>query len=107
MSPRNFADGWRGDLPKITDPLALETVRNCLETDGPIIVEHWLYYGGSAPERMIFDEFEKFMEYLDVHTRPGDAIQIWNYPDACRNDNVLTFGKYPDSDGLVPPGGAY
>jgi hypothetical protein len=100
-------DDWRGDGPKITDPTTLEVIRHCLETDGPIIVEHWFFYGGRTPDRMIFDEFQEFIAYLDVNARAGDSIHIWNYPNACRNDNELAYGKYPDGEGLVPRGGAY
>ena len=37
----------------------------------------------------------------------SDAIYVWRYDALCRYDKVLTHGKCPDADGLIPKRGAY
>lgn len=100
-------DDWSAQGAKITSPESLEAIRKALEEDGPIIVEHWFYRGASAPDRLFFDEFAAFMEYLNKQAAAGDAIHVWNFPAVCRDDNRLTGGKCPDDDGRVPNSGAY
>jgi hypothetical protein len=104
---RSEDDDWTVDGRKITASEVLETVRQCLENEGPIIVEHWYYRGSCAPDRSVFDDYEAFVEYLDAHASAGDAIHVWSFAAVCRNDNELASGKCPDEDGLVPRQGAY
>jgi hypothetical protein len=104
---RSEADDWTVDGRKITASEVLEAVRQCLENEGPIIVEHWYYRGSSAPDRSVFDDYEVFVEYLNTHAHAGDAIHVWSFAAVCRNDNELASGKCPDEDGLVPRQGAY
>jgi hypothetical protein len=106
MAFRSEADNWSRSGRNIISDDRLELIRATMEESG-IIVEHWFYRGGSAPERLVFDDFEKFQEYLDGNASPGDAFHVWRYDELCRNDNSLTTGKYPDTDGSVPEGGAY
>ncbi|MEX0716546.1 MAG: hypothetical protein WD066_08165 [Planctomycetaceae bacterium] len=100
-------DGWTAEGTKITAPAALETIRQCLDEEGPIIVEHWFYRGLCAPERMVFEDFEAFAAYLDAHAIAGDAIHVWSFAAVCRDDNRLEYGKCPDENGQVPQRGAY
>jgi len=106
MNYRNEADEWGTEAPIITSPECLAAIREVME-QSPIIVEHWFYRGGRAPDRLVFDDYETFEEYLRTRTRPGDAIHVWRYDGLCQDDNVLTHGKCPDTDGLVPKRGAY
>ena len=48
---RNEDDGWTAEGRRITAPEALEAIRRCLEDEGPIIVEHWFYFGSRSPDR--------------------------------------------------------
>ena len=73
----------------------------------PLIVEHRFYRGASALVRLIFDDFGRLDEYLRTQTRIGDSVWVWRYDALCRDDNPLTQGKIPDSDGFVPKGGPY
>jgi hypothetical protein len=91
---------------RIISPEPLAAIRETLE-HSPVIMEHWFYRGSCAPDRFIFDDYDKFEEYLRTRTRPGDANHVWRYDSLCRDDNVLTHGKCPDTDGLVPKKGAY
>ena len=104
---RNDADEWVPDGRKITSQENLDAIRKTLESDGPIIVEHWFYYGSRAPDRLVFDDFDEFNEYLNANTIAGDAFHVWNFAAVCRDDNELASGKCPDDGGLVPRRGAY
>jgi hypothetical protein len=98
---------WTADGRQITSSEALAAIRRCLEDEGPLIVEHWFYRGSCAPDRSVFDSYEAFGEYLDSRAAAGDAIHVWSFAAACRDDNELASGKRPDDDGLVPRRGAY
>jgi hypothetical protein len=104
---RSEADNWSANGSKITEPAKLEAIRRTLNDEGPIIVEHWFYHGATAPERLIFEDFDEFETWLNEHTYAGDAIDVWSWATACRPDTRLTEGKCPDDDGLVPKAGAY
>lgn len=100
-------DNWSLEGSRINDPEKLETIRRTLSEEGPIIVEHWFYHGASAPERLVFEEFDRFETWLHEHTFAGDAVDIWSWAATCRPGQRLVEGKCPDDQGLVPKGGAY
>ena len=100
-------DDWRSDGSKIVAPEKFAIIREVLENKSCIVVVHWLYRGSSAPERMIFDDFQKFQKYLRTRTSGGDAIDVWSMHDVCTPQNRVAEGKIPDLDGRVPAGGAY
>ncbi|MBI3464439.1 MAG: hypothetical protein HY000_15495 [Planctomycetes bacterium] len=87
-------------------PERLHLIREVLE-QSPVILEHWFYRAGRAPDRLVFDDYEALEACLRTRTCPGDAIHVWRYEALCRDDNSLTHGKCPDTDGLVPKRGAY
>ena len=107
MKVRIDADDWTPDGRKILSAENLELIRQTLEDEGPIILEHWHYYGASAPDRFIFDDFDAFIEYVQNKARIGDAFHVWSYGSVCRDENELASGKFPDEDGCVPRRGAY
>jgi hypothetical protein len=98
---------WSREGHNILSPERLAAIRHVLENVGPVIVEHWFYYGGRSPDRLVFEDCDAFMEYLRAKARPGDALFIWEFSRVCRDDNKLANGKYPDGEGRVPKGGAY
>jgi hypothetical protein len=104
---RNDAHAWSSDGEKITDERKLEMIRQVLDKTGPILMEHWFYCGSCAPERMVFDDYDRFIEYLQLHAKAGDAIHVWDLDGLLRADNTLAHGKCPAEDGTVPRGGAY
>lgn len=107
MKVRIEADEWLPDGPKVFSAENLETIRKTLEDEGPIILEHWHYYGARAPGRFVFDDFDDFMEYVKGRAGTGDAFHVWSYAAVCRDDNEIAGGKFPDGDGYVPRKGAY
>jgi hypothetical protein len=104
---RNEADDWNPDGSKITAPEKLEAIKETLERKGPVIVEHWHYRGSSGPDRLVFDDYEELLEWLNEKTSAGDAIDVWSWTDVCKLEQRLTEGKCPDEHGLVPRHGAY
>jgi hypothetical protein len=98
---------WSSERHNILSPDRLSAIREVLENSGPIIVEHWFYYGSCSPDRIVFDDYDKFLDYLNAKARPGDALYVWSFAQVCRDDNSLVDGKYPDRHGRVPKGGAY
>jgi hypothetical protein len=105
MTLRVESDRW-GPGPNILSPEHLEQLRAALE-DTPVIVEHWFYRGSSAPDRHVFDDFEKLEAYLRTRTTPGDDIWAGRFDTLCRNENSLVHGKVPDTDGAVPASAPY
>jgi hypothetical protein len=98
---------WTADGRSILAPDRLAAIRRVLDEVGPVVVEHWFYYGGRSPDRRVFEDYDEFLAYLQANARPGDAVYVWDFAAACRNDNALADGKYPDAEGRVPKGGAY
>jgi hypothetical protein len=106
MSFKNPADNWTLSGPNILAPENLATLRERLEK-GPVIVEHWFYYAGRSPDRLVFDDYEDLEEYLKHRSAPGDSLWVWDYSSLCRDENYLVRGKRPDEEGRVPEKGAY
>lgn len=101
------ADDWSVDGRNILTPDRLEAIRRVLEDVGPVIIEHGHYRRARSRTRLIFEDYEKFTEYLATRAGPGDAFWVWDFFACCRDDNSLANGKYPDAGGRVPKGGAY
>ena len=101
------ADLWSVGGERINTPENLRAIRKVLEDVGPIIVEHWFYRRSSAPDRIVFDDFEDFEKYLNHEPRAGDKIQVWSFAEVCTPKNALASGKCPDDQGRVPKKGSY
>lgn len=106
MTTHNPADEWGKEASNILVEDKLALIRQTLE-QSPIIVEHWFYCRGCAPDRLVFDDYEQFEEYLKSKVAPGDSIWTWRFDALCKENNALVHGKYPDESGLVPKKGAY
>jgi hypothetical protein len=107
MKVRVETDDWTPDGRKILSAENLAIIRKTLEDEGPIIVEHWFYRGSRAPDRLIFDDFDLFVQHLQTNSAIGDAFHVWSYVSVCKNENEIASGKFPDDDGCVPRKGAY
>jgi hypothetical protein len=106
MTFQNPDDRWTLSGRNILAPSNIAVLRDCLER-GPVIVEHWFYYAGRSPDRLVFDDFDDLEAYLKEQSAPGDAFWIWDYSALCRDDNSLANGKKPDVEGRIPETGAY
>jgi hypothetical protein len=104
---RHESQQWSTDGEKITAPENLERIRKVLETTGPILVEHWFFYGSRSPDRIVIGDYDEFIEYLKEKAHAGDAIHVWDLDPLLREDNELAHGKCPAEDGAVPSKGAY
>jgi hypothetical protein len=104
---RSDADRWSKEGAKISSPESLSVIRDNIDELGPIIVEHWFYRGSSAPDRIVFDDYSDFIEYLRKNAYAGDDIHIWSFAAVCNSDNRLLNGKCPNNNGEVPKGGPY
>lgn len=104
---RYEGDDWSGEGSKISAPENLEAIRNILEEEGPILVRHRFYRGGSGPDHLVFNEFEEFLAYLNEQAYAGDAIDVWSIWQIAGPESRIAEGKCPDENDLVPKGGAY
>ena len=104
---RNESHEWSKNGDKITEPVKLAAIRECLEKRSPIIIEHWHYCGSRAASHRAFDDYDDFVEYLNSECIAGDAIDVWEFSSLCRSDNKLTSGKCPNENNEVPKSGAY
>lgn len=100
-------DGWSADGRSILSAERLAAIQMILQDKGPVIVEHRFYRGSRAPQRLVFDDYDEFIEYVKTKAISGDSFYVWDYEALCRDDNTLADGKYPDVDGRVPDRGAY
>ena len=98
---------WTLEGPNVLDSANLEIIKETFEKHGSIIIEHWHFYGSRAPDRLILDDYEEFIEYLTENAIAGDIIDTWAMHEICNKDNMLVFGKCPNSEGLTPENGAY
>jgi len=101
------ADEWSTEGAKITAPENLDAIHKVLEDEGPIILERWFYRGSKSPDRVVFEGFDDFTEYLNSQARAGDSIHVWSFSKVCTDQARLVFGKCPDDQGRVPKKGAY
>jgi len=101
------ADEWTTDGARITAPENIQAIRRVLENEGPIVVEHRFYRGASAPNRIIFEDIDDFLEYLDKQASAGDAFRVWSFERVCTEGERLAYGKCPDDQNRVPKKGAY
>ena len=100
-------EGWTAEGPNILSDDLLKEIEQTLAQHGSIIVEHRIMCGGGNPSKLVFDDLEDFTDYLKDKASPGDNILVWCYDELCRDDNMVTRGKYPDDNGMTPIGGSY
>ncbi len=97
---------WGQEAANVLAPQTLAAIKRAFEGSS-LIVEHRFLFGARAPDSFVFNDYEDFEEYLRNNAKPGDDFWFWPYNDLCRDDNAVANGKYPDSEGRVPTGGAY
>jgi hypothetical protein len=88
----------------ILSQATLDAVRHHLETVGFVAVLHWHLNQASRPTPLAFAEFDEFAAYLENNAEPGDAVDVWAFPDG---DLRIAQGKFPELDGTVRGPGSY
>jgi hypothetical protein len=93
----------------VEDAATLLRLKEVIENESAVILEHRFYRGASAPWRFVCDDFDELESYIKgPKTRPGDSFWIWKFESCCRDDNALLSGaKKPNDQGMTPIGGAY
>jgi hypothetical protein len=99
-------DNWVFDDAKLISS-HIPRLRDVMENESPLIVEHRFYRAARAPSRQIFDEWDAFEAYLATQVAAGDAIYVWRFEDCCTDAKLLLSAKSPDGAGKVPVGGSY
>ena len=92
--------------PNILAPEQLTAIKQAFQGSS-LIVRHAYMNGGRAPDSIVLDDYEDLEDYLHTKVAPGDILSFWRYNDLCRRDNAIASGKYPNTDGSLPTGGAY
>jgi hypothetical protein len=98
---------WTLDGSNILSKDNLEKIQKVFETSGPILVQHWYYFGSHSPEWYVFNDLEDFQDYISKQSQEGDAFDVWDIFATCDRKLIIAEGKKPNSEGLVPKGGAY
>ena len=101
-----MADQWTLDESKQLGR-HLPHLRAVIENESALIVEHRFYKGARAPQRLIFDDFERLEAYIKVEAAPGDSFYVWKFEESCPSEGAFVAAKIPDAEGKVPLGGAY
>jgi hypothetical protein len=107
MKVRFETDECTPDCRKILSAENLEIISKTLEDEGPIILEHWYYYGSRSPDRFVFNDLDSFVEYIQSKAGIGDAFHVWSFASVCKDENIIASGKFPDEEGSVPRKGVY
>jgi hypothetical protein len=101
-------DEWIADGLRITDDETLLRMRQILENESPLIIEHRFYRGSRSPHRFICEAFDDLETYLRDRARHGDSFWLWRFEQVCQDQNAVIAGaKMPDLQGRVPKSGAY
>ncbi len=100
-------DGWAKSGEIITETSKLDLVRNMLSNYKILVIQHWHYRGAQAPNYVIVEDIEEFMDYLSGNAVAGDAIDVYDISEALKVKNNVASGKYPDKNNEIPSSGAY
>ena len=101
-------DDWSGHGDKFTDPERLRRIKVLLAEGRLLIVEHWHYRGSRAPDRIVIEDYDDLLEYLEKNAIAGDIVDIFDMSDAwSKKGDPVVSGKCPDKHGEIPKNGAY
>ena len=85
-----------------TDEELLAGLRQILEADAELMVQHRFYRGARAPYHFVCRTIEQLQDYLKKYAKPGDDVRFWRLADSCRDANVLRTATVPDAQGRTP-----
>jgi hypothetical protein len=81
-------------------------IRDAL-TKGYIVLEHMHFGGGTGLDKLLIDEYEDFLTYIETKAKPGDQFVIYAIEDLFDRGLYLLKCKFPDDQGRTPRGGSY
>ena len=99
-------ENWISGFENLYAPEVQVRIRDILERHF-LIVEHWKLNAGSAPNKVVFDDYADFVRYLHEETRPGDNLWCWDWGQLLTSENAALHGKVPNNRGHGHRGGAY
>ena len=85
----------------------MRKILGALEEGRLLLVEHRLYRGGCAPERLVFSEYEPLKQYLREKCHAGDSIHVFDITGSVEDGKQFVYGKCPDEKDETPAKGAY
>lgn len=100
-------DGWDKKGPIFTSEENLKVLEKMLSDGRFLVAEHWHYRGARAPDRIVVEDCDDFMDYLKGNAIAGDIVEIYDLTEAWENKEIIVQGKCPDENGEVPETGAY
>ncbi len=105
---RSEGDYWTPDGLRFTDSENVKKLQTLIDAGRFLVAEHWHYRGARAPDRIVVEYYDAFVEYLRENAIAGDIVDVFDLSDSWANkgESVVT-GKCPDKAGEVPRSGAY
>lgn len=101
-------DGWGAEGRMFTAPQNLEELARLLDRGCFLVAVHWHYRGARCPDRLVVEDYEAFIEYLEKNAIAGDIVEVFDLSDAWKQKGApLVSGKCPDERGEIPQRGAY
>lgn len=101
-------DDWSASGDRFTTDTNLDALQNLLDEGRILIAEHWHYRGARAPDRVVVEYYDDFIDYLKRAAIAGDIIEIFDITDLWKSrGSPRISGKCPDEKGEVPKSGAY
>lgn len=104
---RHEPDGWNKKGSIFTSEENLKVLEEMLSGGQFFIAEHWHYRGARAPDRVVVEDCDEFINYLKENAIAGDIVKICNLTEAWEGKEKIMEGKCPDDKGEVPERGAY
>lgn len=101
-------DDWSTDGERFTDPARLSELERFIEEGRLLVAEHWHYRGSRSPTRLIVEDYDDFIDYLQGNAVAGDIVEVFDLSSAWKQkSSAIVAGKCPDQQGEVPRRGAY
>ncbi len=100
-------DEWSMSNSAISEESILNKVKNTFEEGKLLVAEHWYYRGSRSPNRLVFDDYNAFEDYLKTNAYAGDSIHVFDITESLLDGKQFVYGKCPNESGETPTKGAY
>jgi len=75
---RHEPDEWSSKGEIFTKTERLAELKRLVEGNRFLIAEHWHYRGSRCPDRLIIEDYDDFIDYLESNAIAGDIIDIFD-----------------------------